>query len=538
MSALNGSSTDPYAHAAQYGHLYALSSGLVIAAAICISWVTKAATTDRRDPPVVRSKIPLIGHLFGIVRQQADYYQTLNATHQKPIFTLDILSQRIHVITCPSLVQSVFRNAASLSFDPITTSASKRVFQMTERQTKLLQGTAPREEGRGESSVAKATYQVMHATLQPGASLFQTTAVALQRFASSLDGIGAQGHEVRLYEWLQHHFTIATAEALYGASNPVSEDSGMVRSLRDFERSIGLLFLDIFPSLTCPAGHRARAAFVSAFKRYYDNNDLGSASAIIRGRHDVLTSSGLTTDDLAHFDIGILTAATMNSNPGLFWLVSFIYSSPPLLSSVRAEVDAATPAQTSPQGKQEARMDIGLLLRKCPLLTSCWQETLRLRAASIPNRVVVEDTLLDDAVLLRRGDVVQLPCQAMHTSPRTWGLDASAFDPTRFLASTTAGLDRESRKSRKQAYNPFGGGAVLCPGRHFSSMEIVGAVAMIVKGFEIQGVEVLGVRMQSMSEQVKHPDGDLTVVIRRREGWQGLAWRFGVSGEGGGLTSE
>ncbi|PBP27231.1 prostacyclin synthase [Diplocarpon rosae] len=365
---------DPYSSCTVgYGHLYPLSCGLVIAAAvICIPWFMNALIMDHRDPPIVQSKIPLIGHLLGILTQQADYYQTL----------------RIHVITSPSLVQSVFRNAKTLSFDPITTSASKKIFQMTDRQTKLLQGIASHEEGEEEYPVAKATYQVMHATLQPSASLFQTTAVALQRFASSLDVIGTQGDEVQLYEWLQHHFTMATAEAL-------------------------------------------------------------------------------------------------------------------------------------------------LLLEQCPLLSSCWQETLRLRAASIPNRVVVADTALDDAILLRKGGVVQLPCQTMHTSPTIWGRDASAFDPSRFLASTTAGLDKESRKSRKQAYNPFGGGAVLCPGRHFSSMEIVGVAAMLVKGFEIQGVRVLGVKMQGLSEQVKHPDGDLKVIIRRREGWQGLGWRFEVSGEGG-----
>ncbi|KAK2630528.1 hypothetical protein QTJ16_001348 [Diplocarpon rosae] len=502
MSAPNA---DPYpSYKVGYGHLCALSCGLVIAAiAICIPRFMDTVILDHRDPPIVQSKLPLIGHLLGIITQQADYYQTLSATYRKPIFTLKILSQRIHVVTSPSLVQSVFRHAKTLSFDPITTSASKRIFQMTDRQTRLLQGIASHEEGEEEYPVAKATYRVMHATLQPSVSLFQTTAVALQRFASSLDVIGTQGDEVQLYEWLQHHFTIATAEALYGPFNPISEDTGMIRSLVDFEKSIGLLFLDIFPALTCPAGHRARAAFVSAFRRYYNAHDLSSASAIIRGRHDVLTSSGLTTDDLASFDIGILMAATMNSNPGLFWLLSFIYSSPSLLSSIRAEVDAAIP------------------------------ETLRLRAASIPNRVVVADTALDDTVLLRKGAVVQLPCQTIHTSPTIWGLDASAFDPTRFLASTTTGQDREHRRLRKQAYNPFGGGAVLCPGRHFSSMEIVGVVAMLVKGFEIQGVQVLGVKMQSLSEQVKHPDGDLKVIIRRREGWQGLGWRFEVSDEGG-----
>lgn len=301
---------------------------------------------------------------------------------------------------------------------------------------------------------------------------------------------------------------------------------------RDFEKSIGLLYLNILPSVTCPKGHRARAAFTSAFKRYYKNNDLESASALIRGRHDVLTSGGFTTDDLANFDIGILMGATMNSNPGIFWLISFIYSSPSLLSSIRQEVAAITSLKTSTEGTKEASMDISLLLQKCPLLVSAWQETLRLRAATIPNRVVVSDTVLNDTYLLKKDSVIQLPCQTMHTSPSTWGPDASVFDATRFLSSTTASLDKEAKKLRKQAFNPFGGGAVLCPGRYFSTMEIVGVVATLVAGFEIEGVRVLGCKMQVMSEQIKHPEGELKVRIRRREGWERVRWDFEV-GAGG-----
>lgn len=220
--------------------------------------------------------------------------------------------------------------------------------------------------------------------------------------------------------------------------------------------------------------------------------------------------------------------ATMNSNPGIFWLVSFIYSAPSLLLSIRDEVAGITSLKTSKEGTKEASIDISLLLPKCPLLVSAWQETLRLRAATIPNRVVVSDTVLNDTYLLKKDSVIQLPCQTMHTSPSTWGPDASVFDASRFLSSTAASLDKETKKRRKQAFNPFGGGAVLCPGRYFSTMEIVGVVATLVAGFEFEGVRVLGVKKQVMSEQVKHPDGELRVKIKRREGWEGVRWKFEV----------
>lgn len=102
---------------------------------------------------------------------------------------------------------------------------------MTKRQIDLLQGIAPSDKYGEEYPVAKATYKAMHATMRPGPSLFRTNAVALARFASFLDGIGTQGENVELYEWLQHRFTIATAEALYGPRNPISENNDMIQSL-------------------------------------------------------------------------------------------------------------------------------------------------------------------------------------------------------------------------------------------------------------------------------------------------------------------
>lgn len=59
----------------------------------------------------------------------------------------------------------------------------------------------------------------------------------------------------------------------------------------------------------------------------------------------------------------------------------------------------------------------------------------------------------------------------------------------------------------------------------------MGVIAFLVAGFEIEGVRVLDVKMQVMSAQLKAPDGDLPVRIRRREGWEDVRFRF-ESGSG------
>ncbi|KAH7412686.1 cytochrome P450 [Cadophora sp. MPI-SDFR-AT-0126] len=525
--------------------MYSLIFAAFLAAGVFFRWYTSTASTNTTEPPIFHPKVPFIGHLLGIIQFQADYLQKVCEKVQKPIFTLKIFSTKIYIVTSPDLVQAVYRNAKTLSFDPISTAASKRIFQMTDRQMELLRGSAHGVEDGEELPVAKATYKIMHATMQTGPSLNEMNTRALNKFATFLEDIDDEGQEATLFEWLKHHFTIATAEALYGPINPISEDVSMIQKLIDFESSVGLLFLDIFPSLTCPAGHHARSAFTEAFKRYYSGKHNLNASAIIQGRFSVLSAGGFTTDDIASFDIGILMGATMNSNPGLFWLISHIYADPDLLSSIRSELASITTLAASPSGnslgKREAILNINLLQHKCPLLMSAWQETLRVQAATIANRLVLEDTVLHSQSpsnathLLKKGSIIQMPCYPMHTSPSTWGPSAPSFSPTRFLSATTETADpsnsKDEKKKRKQAFTPFGGGTVLCPGRYFATAEIVGVAAMMAMGFDVEDVRVLGVKLQVMSAQVKHPDGDLKVRIRRRKGWEDVRFSFKCESE-------
>lgn len=291
------------------------------------------------------------------------------------------------------------------------------------------------------------------------------------------------------------------------------------------------------PSITCPKGHRSRGAFTTAFKRYYNGNHYQNASPLIKARYEALTAPGFTHNDLASFDIGMLMAATMNSNPGIFWLVSYIYSDQTLLASIRQEIDATTTSRSSKTGKTEVCINISLLHSKCPLLVACWNETLRLRAATVANRSVISDTLLNDTYLLKAGAVVQLPFNPMHTSPSTWGADSHVFNPEHFLPSATEKLGRDDKKRRKQGFTPFGGGNVLCPGRYLASSEILGVVATLVAGFEMEGVRLLGCKVQVMSAQVKQPDGVLNVKIRRREGFEDVKWVYEAGkGEGEGMV--
>jgi cytochrome P450 len=302
---------------------------------------------------------------------------------------------------------------------------------------------------------------------------------------------------------------------------------------RDFGGSIGLLFMNLYPSITAPKGHRARLAYAKAFRSYYARGLVKNASGIVKGRYSDLTAGGMTHDDLGSFEIGVVVAAAMNSVEAMFWMLCYLFSDPALLDEVREEINGIANREG-----EEICLDVSQLQRDCPLLVSVWQETLRMANVAVSSRMVVEDVMLNDTYLLRKNSVVQIPARVMHNSPAIWGPDAHIFNGKRFLKSNTSNLSREEKKLQKQGFTPFGGGVVLCPGRHFATTEILGVAATIVMGFDMRmkdggTLRVPGARKQGMSIAVKQPEGEVEILMRRREGYEGVRWTYEVGGETG-----
>lgn len=160
-----------------------------------------------------------------------------------------------------------------------------------------------------------------------------------------------------------------------------------------------------------------------------------------------MTPHGYTGDDCAQFDIGMLVRATMNSTPAMFYFLCYIYSSPSLLARLREEVSGIVKVE-----QKETRLNVERLNERCPLLVSAWQETLRLACSTVSNRVVLEDTWLNESVMLKKGGFVQMVCGAVQTDTSVWGDDAEHFNPERFLKSTVDRWSKGERKRRKLGF--------------------------------------------------------------------------------------
>ncbi|KAF7556551.1 hypothetical protein G7Z17_g1288 [Cylindrodendrum hubeiense] len=102
---------------------------------------------------------------------------------------------------------------------------------------------------------------------------------------------------------------------------------------------------------------------------------------------------------------------------------------------------------------------------------------------TIPTTFWIMDPVEGKEYLLTKGTNVQWSCSVTQLDEKVWGPGSEHFDPTKWIDN----LSKES--SYRKSMIPFGGGKVLCPGRHLAEAEILGFLSGVVLGFEVEGVQ-------------------------------------------------
>ena len=269
------------------------------------------------------------------------------------------------------------------------------------------------------------------------------------------------------------------------------------------------------PKLSGKGAYQAREEVCTVFYDYYAKGVPDDASALVKARIAVGRKYGLTTEALARLDVGLGQALLINAVPISSWMLFHIFSSPSLLEEIRAEVSVIC---------TNGFMDISRIKDTCPLLVSTWQEVLRFASYLPSGRTVLEDTMINDRYLLRKGATVLIPSSIIHQDQKTWGEDASEFNARRFLSS---------QKRPAAAFRGFGGGTLLCPGRHFAFNEVLAFVATMVIGFDISPTDGKALSAPERdtfnpSLGVLKPVEKWQVQIKRRTGWENVRWSYNL----------
>ena len=262
-------------------------------------------------------------------------------------------------------------------------------------------------------------------------------------------------------------------------------------------------------------------------------SDMSDVSEIMQIRIKEWEAAKASTKLHTTNDMSVLWGANANSNKNIFWMLLQIYSRPPLLSAIRAEISPyvrAFPPPTSSHPGAPLRFDVDGLTKSCPLIKATFYETMRSNMSGLGIRSVAQDLTLtessQDALLFGKkqpqsyripaGSVIALSNGTMQQDPRLFS-EPHTFDPNRFL------FPREDDPSKKQALmknlNSFGGGTYKCKGRTFAEKEMLLFVAGILVLWDLEMPDGGAVRIPEMglAGASRSPKEDVRVRLRRRE---------------------
>ena len=206
-----------------------------------------------------------------------------------------------------------------------------------------------------------------------------------------------------------------------------------------------------------------------------------------------------------------LSAGRDTTGQALTWTFYLLLQHPTAITKILAEAHALllSHPQTSPATPPNPTLFTPSAL---PYTTAVWHEALRLYPP-IPFEIrqCQAPTTLPDGTALPRHAVLVWCLMAMGRSRLTWGADADAFRPERFLD----GEGRFALGKSAGEFPVFYGGSRACLGRKMAEVVAVQVIPSVLWGFELEGAWV-GER-RSGSSLTLPMEGGLPVRVRRRE---------------------
>ena len=296
------------------------------------------------------------------------------------------------------------------------------------------------------------------------------------------------------------------------------------------------LLIGFAPSIMARRGVQGRKVVAEAFEDYFNHGGHKEASVLVQNRYETSARNGVSVPDISRYEVGAAIAMLANTAPAVFWMILLVYSCPDLLQEIRQEIGVVTIRKTDFDGTRTSNsLDITSLKKNCPLLASVFQEVLRYRSVGTSVRQVMEDTILDEQYLLKKGSMIQMPSRVIHSDSSIWGRDVNEFNPRRFMREAKEKTST-SKAAPAAAFRAFGGGTTLCPGRHFATNEILAVFAMLVMQYDMVPVNgkftLPTTKKTNVATVVMEPDADIEVEVTKRKGFEQESWSFSLETSG------
>lgn len=463
---------------------------------------------DPREPPRLPSKVPLIGHVLGLVTSGPSYHSKLRNVTDAEIYALGIFRLKLYTSVSTRLLPAIQRHSKTLSFRPMLQHVARRWGDASDETDHIF----------GGPHLVTDFSHAMRLSLAPGPRLDEQNERMGNRALLDIDillnGLDTtkQGRQIKLLDWARHAVTQASSCRVYGTEHPF-RDLEVEKAFWKWHAHLSAHILGLNFDLL-GSGYAARQKVFEAYIKYCKNIPQ-DASLLFKDRWRVLREAGISEMDFVKQQATLPIGMLSNTVPTFYWTIWELFSRADILSHVREELEA----QAVIEQDDEFALDIGALKTKCPLLLSVFQETQRVRHIHAAIRKVMEDTLLDGKYLLKAGNYLQMSGNSIHYNTNIWGPSAFDFDPYRFVQG------RISAKRGASAFLAWGAPPHLCPARQFAATEILILVALLAMRANLQPGSGTWENNPTLDFNdpitVLNPKRDVRLKVSIREQWAG-----------------
>ncbi|XP_051871413.1 5-beta-cholestane-3-alpha,7-alpha-diol 12-alpha-hydroxylase-like [Pristis pectinata] len=441
------------------------------------------------EPPLDTGHLPWLGHVLSFRRDTEQFLQEMQKKHGD-IFTVQLAGRYFTFLMDPISYGAVVKAPRSkLDFEKFAVELVARVF-----------GYHAQEDDHKLLEVVSNKFLMGNGLVD----LTQAMMMNLQKLMlhQPADGAG-EWKQDGLFHYCYNIVFRAGYLALFGTESAKGDQDRADQLDREHSDQLFVQFRKydrLFPRLAyavLPPREKLEAERLK--RKFWDllsvqgMRNREQISGWVSERQRQLNEQGVNLEMQSRYMFLLLWASQGNTGPSAFWLLLNLCRCPQAMSAARAEVDQLL-AQTG-QRATAVGPPVNLtrdILQKTPVLDSAVEESLRLNAAPLLTRAVVQDTELAMAdgrrYSLRKGDRVALfPHLSPQMDPEVHPRPHS-FQFDRFLnADGTRKTDFYKKGQKVKYYSmPWGAGVSMCPGRFFATNELKQFVFLMLCYFDFE----------------------------------------------------
>ncbi|THW10696.1 cytochrome P450 [Aureobasidium pullulans] len=519
---------------------------------------SKPAQNGSQTVPMLPYWMPIIGHIPQFSFAPQSLLNKARDAYRSGIFSLNLGSTTHNIIFAPPMGSTLMNQKHSIAnMDSVGKHVMTAVFGFPKSKASME---------RYDASLTGLNTCYKHLTSEPylGEMVQSTIDVTKRNIAnlvtfseSTVDQVawertsnaetitkpqGEQVVEISMMPLIRDFIAASANPSLIG-SDFVNNNPDFFQDLWDMDRGFKWLATGLPAWLPIPQVWKAKIARSRAFNavRNFDEvmekaangedpgqdwQDLDNVGPVLTQRLKLYRQLNFNMDERAALDLCLLWAMNANANMLVFWMLNHIYADKYLLARLREEivpfVHAVQPKQLFgvPEPPRIDTFDHEALATKCPLLKSCYIESLRLDSATWSFRVMQEDLILAasrekdaEKFLLKKGTYTHIAHSIHHTDP------AYFDDPQTWRADRHIKREEEDGEVSVNM-GTIRGGHSMCKGRAFAQKEALVFTAAFISMWDMEPVGGGAWKLPRFKPAtgVYTTNDDIRVSVSRRKG--------------------